>query len=329
MDNFESSLTHMQGDYKKLISVIIPIYNEEENIPVLMTEFIKVFSALPNYRVEFIFVNDGSTDNSWQKIEKLAQGDEKIRGISFSRNFGHQAAIEAGLKAACGEAVIMMDGDLQHPPAIIPELIKNWEKGFYVVNTKRLKTSNESLLKRVTSKFFYWFINKVSDIRLDQGSADFRLLDRKAVSELVKLKEKDKFYRGLVKWLGFQVAFVEYDAKQRKSGKSSYTLKKMLTFARIGITSFSMLPMKIIIFIGSFLFFGGTLVFLVMLYYKYFINNGEFSGTAILAAFIILNNGIIIILIGINSVYQMTMFKELKNRPNYIIEETTNYNRNE
>lgn len=124
MSNFESSPTHMRGDYKKLISVIIPIYNEEENIPVLMTEFRKVFSALPNYRVEFIFVNDGSTDNSWQKIEKLAQ-DKKIRGISFSRNFGHQAAIEAGLKAARGEAVIMMDGDLQHPPAIIPELIKN------------------------------------------------------------------------------------------------------------------------------------------------------------------------------------------------------------
>lgn len=310
----------------KLISIIIPVYNEEKNIVPIYDELQKVFQPLETEFVfEIIFVNDGSRDHSWDEIGKLIKSDAKVRGISFSRNFGHQAAIEAGLRYSKGDAAIMMDGDLQHPPEIIPKLIKKWEKGSCIVNTKRLFTEKESFFKKTTSKMFYRFINKISDIHLEDGSADFRLLDRKAVEELTKLKEKDKFYRGLIEWLGFQVASVEYKAKERQNGKSSYTFKKMLNFARIGITSFSMLPMKIIIFIGSFLFLTGSLAFLIMLYYRYFVNSGLFSGSVILAAFIILNNGIIIILIGINSVYQMTMFKELKDRPNYIIEEIVNY----
>ncbi|MFA6383714.1 MAG: glycosyltransferase family 2 protein [Parcubacteria group bacterium] len=311
---------------EKLISIIIPAYNEEKNIPLIYHELQGVFSSLPNYQFEIIFVNDGSADNSWAEIEKLATQDKTVRGISFSRNFGHQAAIEAGLESAKGDAVIMMDGDLQHPPALIPNLVENWEKGFHIVNTKRLRTEKESIFKKITSKIFYWLINKISDIHLDQGSADFRLLDKKAVMELARFKEKDKFYRGLVKWIGFRVAFVEYEAGLRSSGKSSYTLKKMLTFARIGITSFSMLPMKIIILLGSGLFSIGTILLLVMLYYRWFVDVGFFSGNAILAAFIIVSNGFIIMIIGILSVYQMTMFKELKNRPNYIISEEVNSN---
>ncbi len=309
----------------KLVSILIPVHNEEKNIPLISIELARVFSS-SKYDYELVFVNDGSKDNSWFEIEKLAQKDERIKGISFSRNFGHQAAIEAGLKMAKGDAVVMMDGDLQHPPIVIPKLIKNWEEGFCVVNTKRLKTVNESFLKRITSGLFYWFINKISDIHIDQGSADFRLLDRKAVEELTKLKEKDKFYRGLVKWIGFKVTFVEYFAEERRNGKSSYDIGKMLSLAKSGITSFSMLPMKVIILVGAFLFFGGSIVCVLMLYSKYFINPLLFSGTAVLASFIILNNGIIIILIGINSIYEMTMFKELKNRPSYIIEEMIGYN---
>jgi len=309
----------------KLISIIIPAYNEEKNIPLIYRELRGVFSSMPNYQFEIIFVNDGSADSSWTEIEKLARIDARIKGISFSRNFGHQAAIEAGLESAKGGAVIMMDGDLQHPPELIPKLVANWEKGFHIVNTKRLKTEKESIFKKTTSKIFYWLINKISDIRLDQGSADFRLLDRKAAAELIRLEEKDKFYRGLVNWIGFRTIFVEYEARLRNSGKTSYTLKKMLTFARIGITSFSMLPMKIIIMLGTGLFSVGAILLLVMLYYRWFVDAKFFSGNAILAAFIIISNGFIIMIIGILSVYQMTMFKELKNRPNYIIENKTNY----
>jgi len=303
-----------------LISIIIPIHNEENNIPLLFKELQKIFSSLLKYRFEVFFIDDGSRDNSWKIIKELNAKNPDVCGISFSRNFGHQAAIEAGLKSVRGDAIIMMDGDLQHPPEILPMLIENWEKGFHIVNTKRLSTEKESFFKKITSKFFYWFINKVSDIHLDPGSADFRLLDKRVAKELAKFTEKDKFYRGLVKWIGFQVTFVKYKAKKRKNGHSSYTLRKMLSLARVGITSFSMLPMKIIILLGLSLFFIGTALLAGMLYYKYFINNGQFSGTAILASFIILNNGIIMILIGINSIYQMSMFKELKSRPNYIIE---------
>jgi dolichol-phosphate mannosyltransferase len=308
---------------KKVLSIIIPAYNEETNIEPLHSSLMGVLKTLEGkYDHEIIFVNDGSKDDSWAEIKKLAQSDKTIRGISFSRNFGHQFAIEAGLKAATGGAVIMMDADLQHPPALIPELVKKWEEGFDVVNTKRTQTKGESFFKGATSKCFYALINRISDIRLDPGSADFKLLDRRVVDELNKFPEKDKFYRGLISWVGFRTASVEYEAQQRNSGKSSYTLRKMLTLARVGITSFSMLPMKIIIFIGSFLFFIGSVAFLFMLYYRFFISGGYFSGTVILASFIILNNGIIIILIGINSIYQAVMFRELKNRPDYIIDET-------
>jgi dolichol-phosphate mannosyltransferase len=310
---------------KPLISVIVPVYNEAENIPIFFASLAQVLSPMAaKYDWEIIFVDDGSHDKSWEEINKLAQVNTIVKGVCFSRNFGHQAAIEAGLESAKGEAVIMLDGDFQHPPSLIPKLIGKWESGFYIVNTKRLKTEKESFFKRSTSGIFYWLINKISDIHIDPGSADFRLLDRKVVNELVKLKEKDKFYRGLVNWIGFKTTFVEYEAGLRISGKSSYNFKKMLTLARIGITSFSMLPMKMIILLGTALFSIGAILLLIMLYYRWFVDTKFFSGNAILATIIIISNGFIIMVIGILSIYQMTMFKELKDRPSYIIEETAN-----
>jgi len=310
----------------KLISIIIPAYNEEKNIPLIFAQLKEVFLKLPQYAYEIIFVNDGSKDNSWLEIKKLSETSITVKGISFSRNFGHQAAIEAGLESSKGDAVIMMDADLQHPPTLITKLVEKWESGFRIVNTKRLKTKNETFFKRMTSKFFYWFINKISDIHLDEGAADYRLLDRKVVNELIKLTEKDKFYRGLIKWVGFKVTFVEYEANDRKNGSSSYTLKKMIDFARIGITSFSLLPMKMILIFGFLMFSGGTIMLFVMLYYRWILDKPRiFSGNAILASIIIISNGFIIMTIGIISLYQITMFRELKNRPTYIIDETTSH----
>lgn len=301
---------------KKLISVIIPSFNEGENVGAIYKEITEFMNG---YNYEIIYINDGSKDDSWEKITRLSEKDKRIKGVNFSRNFGHQAAIEAGLKRAKGDAVIMMDGDGQHPPDVIPKLIKKWEEGFEIVNTKRLETEKVSVLKKITSKMFYSLINVLSSTKIEEGSADFRLLDRIAVNEINKLTEKDKFYRGLVNWIGFKRTVVEYKARKRLNGESSYSLKKMIEFARIGITSFSMLPMKIIMMIGLLLFFLGGVLTSFMLFYRWFINPSMFSGTAILVSFIILNNGLLIIVLGIISVYQINMYKQLQNRPNYIV----------
>jgi dolichol-phosphate mannosyltransferase len=271
-----------------------------------------------------IFVNDGSCDGSEQEIEKLAEADKRVKGIFFSRNFGHQSALEAGLRMAQGDAVIMMDADLQHPPAVIPQLIEKWREGFEIVNTKRLKTKDDSWFKKISSKMFYAMLNWMSDIHIEPGSADFRLISRKALDALNSLTEKDKFYRGLVNWIGFRSTFIGYVADSRKFGTSSYSLGKMFSLARIGVTSFSMLPMKIIITIGSLLFFGGSILLAVMVYVRWFVDNAFFSGNAILTMFMIASNGLIIMTIGIISIYQINIFKESKDRPNYIIRDIIN-----
>jgi dolichol-phosphate mannosyltransferase len=302
----------------------VPTYNEEKNIPLLHAELEKISDKYPSYDWEMIFVNDGSRDHSEQEIEKLAQTDKRAKGIFFSRNFGHQSALEAGLKMAQGDAVIMMDADLQHPPAVIPQLIEKWQEGFDIVNTKRLKTKDDSWFKKISSKMFYVLLNWMSDIHIEPGSADFRLISRKALDALNSLPEKDKFYRGLVNWIGFRSTFIGYVADSRKFGTSSYSLGKMFSLARIGVTSFSLLPMKIIISIGSLLFFGGSILLAVMVYVRWFVDNAFFSGNAILTVFMIVSNGLIIVTIGIISIYQINIFKESKDRPNYIIRDIIN-----
>jgi dolichol-phosphate mannosyltransferase len=302
-----------------LISIVIPVHNEEENIPLLYAKLKEVFKKSTQYKLEIIFVDDGSQDSSGRLIEKMVKKNNQVRGIFFSRNFGHQAAIEAGLKLAKGNAVIMMDADMQHPPEIIPEMLEKWHEGFEVVNTKRLETEKESLFKKITSKLFYRVINGISDIHIEPGSADFRLLSRRALNSLNDLPEKDKFYRGLVNWIGFRSAFIGYVACSRKHGKSSYSLGKMISFARVGVTSFSMLPMKIIITVGSVLFFGGGILLVTMSYVRWFVDRGFFSGNAILSVFMLASNGLIVVMIGIVSIYQINIFKEAKNRPTYIV----------
>jgi len=310
---------------KKNISIVLPSYNEENNIVLIHKELSELSNSYKEkYSFEIIFVNDGSKDNTWEKIKEISRKDKSVKGISLSRNFGHQNAIQAGLKNSKGDAVVTMDCDLQHPVELIPNLIKKWEEGSKIVNTQRISTQKEPAFKRIMSNLFYKLINLISEIKIEQNTADFRLLDRQIIDELNKLPEKDVFYRGLVSWIGFENTVVSYKAKARVNGKSSYTFRKMLTLARTGITSFSMLPMKIIIFIGGTLFMGGSLVLMVMLYYKYIISYNSFTGSAILAAFIIVNNGILIMLVGILSIYQINMIKELKNRPNYIIDESVN-----
>ena len=307
---------------KQLISIILPFYNEERNVSLIYEQILKNITNLEDkYFFEIICVDDGSRDKTWEKISEISKEDKRIKGIRFSRNFGHQYAIEAGLKEAKGEAVIMLDSDLQHPPEIIPILIKKWKEGFDIVNTKRIETSKVRFFKKTTSKLFYKILNSISKIHIEEGSSDFRLIDRKVVNILNTMNEKGKFYRGLVNWVGFRKTTILFNVRRRKYGKSSYSLKKMMELARVGITSFSYLPMKLILIFGilitlfsiilagiSFLFLENMLIFITML----------------IISFILFSNGIIVTILGVISVYQINMYDELQGRPNYIIAKRTN-----
>lgn len=307
---------------KRLISVVLPSYNEEENVPLIYDELLK-YIDVKKFDYEFIFVNDGSSDDTWGQIKKLSCRDRNVKGICFSRNFGHFAALEAGLNRSSGEAIIMMDADLQHPPALIPKLIEKWQSGYDIVNTVRLTTEHVGLLKKLSSKMFYRLLNSLSDLELKDGEADYRLVSRRALDQLNALPEKPKFYRGLVNWIGFDVCRVEYNARARQHGKSSYTFKKMLELARMGLTSFSMKPLKLIITIGLLLVLGAFLSLIIMLVVKFGFNPHYFSNNAILVMFLILIAGLLTTFQGVVAVYLVDIFSAAKGRPSYIIKDST------
>lgn len=309
----------------KLISIIVPVYNEEKNIPLLISALNGVFDSLQNqYDREYLFINDGSSDDSFSILADHASQDRRIKVVDFARNFTHQKAIEAGLEYATGDAVVMMDADLQHPPELIPRLIELWEQGFEIVNSKRNKTERETLLKRMTSEGFYWLMNRISHVKVGNGQADFRLLDRKAVDALKRFPENNKFYRGLVQWVGFKSSQIEYDAPERKNGTSSYTLKKMMEFARIGITSFSFLPMKIILLIGGCVTLVSLVLLVVMTCYRFFISVSYFSPLAFVVVFVLFCTGFMLMCQGIVALYLVSIYDEVRQRPRYIVRQTIN-----
>jgi glycosyltransferase involved in cell wall biosynthesis len=234
---------------KKRISVVIPVCNEEANVSIITTALQQVFASLP-YNFTLIFVDDGSSDGTLTELKNISSTQNNVFFISLARNFGHQNALKAGLDLADGDGVIMMDGDMQHPPDLIPEMLQQWEDGYEVVYTIRKDHKEMPLMKRKTSNMFYNLINNLSDIELEQGTADFRLMDKKVVEVFRAFKEVDLFMRGLVKWMGFKQVGIEYDPAQRTHGKSKYTLKKMVRFALQGITSFSTRPLYIATYLG-------------------------------------------------------------------------------
>lgn len=305
---------------KQLLSVVLPSYNEEQNIELMYKELLKYIDT-NTLDYELIFVNDGSVDKTWREIEKLSKKDKRVQGINFSRNFGHHAALEAGLHQAKGDAVIMMDTDLQHPPELIPQLIKRWHEGYDIVNTVRLSTEGTGILKNITSTMFYKILNNLSSLQLRDGESDFRLISRRALDSLNSLPESPKFYRGLINWIGYDVDRIEYQANARIHGKSSYTLKKMIEFARLGLTSFSMKPLKIIITIGLLLVGSSLLALLAMLITKFGFRSEYFSNNAILVMFLIFVTGLLTTFQGIVAVYLVDIFDAAKGRPTYIVRE--------
>lgn len=302
------------------ISIVVPTFNEEGNIEVLYQEIRKVFSAEESFDFELIYVNDGSTDDSLEYIKRLSNEDHRVRFLSFSRNFGHQNALKAGLDHAEGDAVISMDADMQHPPTLIPQMIKLWKEGSDVVFSIRHDNNQISLFKKSTSKFFYRLVNYLSDNKLEEGTADFRLIDRKVVSVLRTYNESNIFFRGIIPTLGFKQIGIQYTPQNRFSGTTKYSFSKMLKFALTGITSSSAKPLYFSIYLG--LFFAATtfLYAIYAIYISLFTNEAVTGWTSIIASILFIG-GVQLIMIGIIGIYLGKLFTQSKNRPNYIIEE--------
>jgi dolichol-phosphate mannosyltransferase len=301
------------------ISIVIPAYNEAGNLPMLYSELIKVLPSL-NMTWEIILVDDGSEDGTWMEITSLYKSDKRVRGIRLSRNFGHQYALFAGLSQATGEAVITMDADLQHSPQTIPVLVDEWMKGNKIVHTVRSDPKDLPFLKRITSRFFYRIFSFLSGVKIDPGMADFRLLDRQVVDEIVGLRESRLFLRGLVQWVGYPSSKVEFQSGHRFSGESKYSFHKMLKFAWTGITSFSIVPLRLAIILGliSSIFAFYRLVY--ALYIKLFTDRAV-PGWASLTIVVSLLFGILFILLGILGEYIARILEEVRSRPRFIVSE--------
>lgn len=299
------------------ISIIIPCFNEEDNIELLYKKLVSVLNDT-GMEFELIYIDDGSTDNSLMKMRNIIDVDSRVRVLEFSRNFGHQSAIFAGLEHADGDAVIMMDADLQHPPELIPKLIEKWKQGFDIVYTVRNDPPDISLFKKLTSNIFYKLINLLAEIHLPANSADFRLFDKKVVLQFRSLTEKSKFLRGLVSWVGFKQCAVFYDAMPRMSGQSKYTLIRMIRFALDGIISFSVFPLRISTFFGLVVSFVSFIYAAYAIYIKLFTHTALPGWTSVLVSVLFLG-GVQLLSLGVIGEYLDRIYKETKSRPLYIL----------
>lgn len=302
-----------------MISIILPCFNEENNINEIYSRLSSVMQSVRE-EYELIFVDDGSRDTTWEKIKKLHQQDTKVRGIKFSKNFGHQYALFAGLSYARGKAVIIMDADLQHPPAIIPKLLEEWQRGFKIVHTIRKDNKNIPWHKKLSSKLFYKVFSLLSGVNLTEGMADYRLYDRQVVNELMRLKEVNLFLRGLSEWLGFNSSKVEFECDDRFSGNSKYSLKKMLNFAVEGISSFSLVPLRIAIVLGLLTSVAAFYQLFETIYIKLFTLRAVPGWASIMVSMSFLF-GILFILIGILGEYIGRILVQVRERPKFIISE--------
>lgn len=303
----------------KKISIVIPAHNEEDNVILIHQRIKEVFATLQNYRFEIIFVNDGSRDQTQAKLEELAGQFEEVKFIEFSRNFGHQPAVKAGMDLSYGNAVISMDADLQHPPELIPDLIKKWEEGCDIVYTIRTYPKQISAFKRKSSSLYYKFLSAISDVNLAEGGgSDFRLMDASVVDVVRNMNEADIFLRGLSNWMGFKRDGIRFTAAERASGESSYNLKKMMKFAFTGITAFSVKPLYLAAYLG-FIFSAIAILGYGIYVVHSFIVQTEISGWASLIMTVVFFGGLQLIILGIIGMYLGKIFKQVKERPNYII----------
>jgi glycosyltransferase involved in cell wall biosynthesis len=302
------------------LSVIIPIYNEEANIAALYTRLGGVLDPM-GLQYEFIFVNDGSRDKSLALVQNLALRDQRVRYIDFSRNFGHQIAVTAGLDLAAGQTAVIIDADLQDPPELIPQLYQKLQEGYEVVYAKRRSRQGESAAKKLTAKLFYRLLASITNISIPVDTGDFRIISRKVVDALKQMPEQNKFIRGQISWIGYRQTYIEYDRAERAGGETGYTYRKMIKLALDGITGFSDAPLKAATISG---FFVSAVAFLVMLYtlYARFVTKDYEPGWASLMISILFLGGVQLIAVGIIGEYIARLSANVRQRPLYIISDT-------
>jgi dolichol-phosphate mannosyltransferase len=306
-------------------SVVVPVCNEEESLPELHGRLAPVLDALDG-PAEIVFVNDGSQDRSLEILKELRRRDPRVKVLSFSRNFGHQVAITAGLDHAAGEAMVILDADLQDPPELIPELAAKWREGFEVVYAVRTRREGESAFKRGTALLFYRLLRRLTSVDIPPDAGDFRLLGARAAGALRSMRERRRFLRGMTSWVGFRQAGVPYVREERAAGRTKYPLGKMIGFALDGVTSFSAAPLKLATWLG----FAGALlgmVYLVWVLYLRFVENVTIVGWASLMAAILFLGSLQLLTLGILGEYIARISDEVRDRPLYIVEEAEGFAR--
>jgi glycosyltransferase involved in cell wall biosynthesis len=305
---------------KPLLSIISPCYNESEVIGLFYNTLRPVLDSLDHVDFEMVFVDDGSTDDTLAQLNGFAERDPALRVLSLSRNFGHQVALTAGIDHAAGDAVVLMDSDLQHPPSVIPDLVREWRAGHDVVNAIRQRTDGEGWFKGLTSRGFYWLLNTLSGTKVPAGAADFCLLSRRVCQSLRDMPERHRFLRGLVSWAGFDRAFVPYVAPQRAAGRTKYSLVKMVALALDAVFSFSAEPLRLALRAGLGITFLGFVYLAWTLIYGYLLN-GLVPGYSSLIGVTMILGGCQLMFIGLIGQYLARIFEEVKGRPIYLLKQ--------
>lgn len=306
-------------------SVVIPVFNEEEVLNECYTRIKEVMDTT-HESYEIIFVNDGSRDKTCKMAKEICEKDKNIKLIDFSRNFGHQLAITAGMNYSNGDAIIVIDADLQDPPEVILDMIAKWKEGYQVVYGKRLKRKGESIFKKVTAKVFYRMLRRLTEFDIPVDAGDFRLIDRKVCDALNKMDEKNRYVRGIISWLGFKTTYVEFVREKRFAGKTKYPLKKMIKFASDAVVSFSYKPLRITSYLGILLSAFSFIYLVLAIFFKIFNVIDTVPGWMSIIAVSLFFNGIVLLVLGIMGEYVGRIYDEVKNRPLYVVNEFVNFN---
>ncbi len=312
----------------KKISIVVPIFNEEKNIPKIYEALLKVSKGL-QYDFEFIFVNDGSIDRSEDEIKKITQSNSNVKYVEFSRNFGKEMATTAGIRESKGDAIIMIDADLQHPAELLPELISKWSEGVEIVIGQRIENTGAGPVKSIGSWMFYKIMHLISDTKMVSGETDFRLIDRKVADAFIPLSEHQRMTRSLVNWLGFKKEYVKFKSPARLSGKPAYSNRKLFNLALHTFVSNSLSPLRFAGFIGLVITFSSALLGFVVILDKYIYSDPlgwKVSGSGQLAVLILFLIGIVLMMLGIMSLYIGNINSEVVGRPLYIVRKKINFN---